>query len=128
GLQAMRFEPLALLWFVGTQLLGTFGVFALATVLSFALPTRPWRGATGIWTWMAFAALAAGIVATQGSSAPGEAVRGVAAILVVVGPVSARRITQHLSTWPGGTRMGGQTVVLTALALQFVTLFASGLP
>jgi hypothetical protein len=37
-----------------------------------------------------------------------------------------QRVTQHLSNWPGGSRMGGQAVVLAALALQFVTLFASG--
>ena len=126
SLEAVRFEPIPLLQFVGTQLLGTLGVFTLATVLSFALPIPPWRGAVGIWTWMAFAALAAGLVSTQGTSATGEAMRATATILAIAGPVSAQRITQHLSNWPGGSRMGGQSVVLTALALQFVTLFASG--
>jgi hypothetical protein len=125
SMHAIRFEPLALLRFVGTQLLGTLGVFTLATVLSFALPVRPWNGAVGIWTWMAFAAIAAGIVTTQGGQVPGEAVRLVAVALAIVGPVSVQRITQHLSSWPGGTRMGGQAVVLTALALQFVTMLAS---
>jgi hypothetical protein len=128
ALQAMRFAPTTLLKFVGTQLLGTLGVFTLATVLTFALPIPPWRGAVGIWTWMAFAALVAGIVTTQGGSAPGEAMRATAMILAIVGPVSAQRVTQHLSNWPGGSRMGGHAVVLTALALQFVTLFASGAP
>ena len=126
GLQQMRFSPVTLLQFVGTQLLGTLGVFTLATVLSFALPIPPWRGAVGIWTWMAFAALAAGILATQSGHAPGEAMRTTAMILAIAGPVSVQRITQHLSNWPGGSRMGGQSVVLAALALQFVTLFASG--
>jgi len=127
-LRSFHFEPVGLLRYVGTQLLGTLGVFTLATVLSFALPVRPWRGAVGIWTWMAFAALTAGIVATQDGSAPAEAMRAPAMILAIAGPVSAQRITQHLSNWPGGSRMGGQAVVLTALALQFVTLFASGSP
>ncbi len=124
GMQAMRFQPLALLRYVGTQLLGALGVFTLATVLSFALPIRPWHGAVGLWTWMAFAAVAAGAVATQGAGAPGEAMRFAAVTLAIVGPVSVQRITQHLSNWPGGSRMGGQAVVLTALALQFVTLLA----
>jgi hypothetical protein len=48
-------------------------------------------------------------------------------IVVIVGPVSAQRITQHLSNWPGGSRMGGHAAVLTALVLQFVTLLAGGL-
>lgn len=126
GMQALRFSPITLLQFVGTQLLGTLGVFTLATVLSFALPIPPWRGAVGIWTWMAFAALAAGVLATQSGHAPGEAMRTTAMILAIAGPVSVQRVTQHLSNWPGGSRMGGQAVVLAALALQFVTLFASG--
>jgi hypothetical protein len=126
GLQAMRFAPITLLQFVGTQLLGTLGVFTLATVLSFALPIPPWRGVVGIWTWMAFAALACGIIATQCGQAPAEAMRATAMVLAIAGPVSAQRITQHLSNWPGGSRMGGQAVVLTALALQFITMFAGG--
>jgi hypothetical protein len=126
GLHAMRFDPVALLQFIGTQLLGTLGVFTFATVLSFALPIPPWRGAVGIWTWMALAGLLAGVTASQGGGELAEAGRIAAMVLAIVGPLAARRITQHLSTWPGSSRVGGQTVVLTALALQFVTLFANG--
>jgi hypothetical protein len=126
GWHAMHFDPVTLMRFVGTELLGTLGVFTFATVLSFALPIRPWRGAVGIWTWMALAALMAGLAATQGTGEPAEAMRAAAIVLAIVGTVSARRVTQHLSNWPGGSRVGGHTVVLTALALQFVTLFASG--
>lgn len=125
GLATLHFEPVGLLQFIGVQMLGTLGVFTLATVLSFALPVRPWQGAVGIWTWLALASLIAGVVATQAGAAPLDAMRSVAVILAIVGPVSARRITQHLSNWPGGSRAGGEAVVLTALALQFVTLFAS---
>jgi hypothetical protein len=128
GLRAMLFAPGALVQFVGIQLLGTLGVFMLATVLSFALPIPPWRGAVGIWTWMTFAAITAGIITTQAGASPSEALRSTAMILAIVGPVSVQRVTQHLSNWPGGSRLGGHAVVLTALALQFVTLFASGTP
>ncbi len=125
GAQALRFAPGALLRYAGSQILGTLGVFSLAMVLSFALPIRPWHGAVGIWTWLAFAGLAAGMLATQSRLGAGEAMRFAAVVLAILGPVSAVRITQHLSNWPGGSRTGGQTVVLAALALQFVTLFAS---
>src|SRR5439155_7677009 len=47
-LHALHFEPLALLSYVGTHLLGTFGVFALSIVLTFSLPIQPWQGAVGI--------------------------------------------------------------------------------
>jgi hypothetical protein len=122
----LRFAPKTILLFVGTGLLGALGVLTLATVLSFAMPIAPWRGAVGIWTWMAVGGLAAALLATQTGGTPGEALRALATILVIVGPISAQRITQHLSNWPGGSRIGGQAVVLTALALQFITLFASG--
>lgn len=122
----LKFAPKSVLQFVGTDVLGALGVLTLATVLSFALPIAPWRGTVGIWTWMAVGALAAGLLATQTGGSPGEALRALATMLVIVGPVSAQRITQHLSNWPGGSRIGGQAVVLTALALQFITLFASG--
>lgn len=127
GLRALRFAPTALVHFTGGELLGTLGVFTLATVLSFALPVRPWRGAVGVWTWLAFAALVSGVLATQAGLPPAEAVRIAAPVAAIVGTVSAQRVTQHLSTWPGGTRLGGHAVVLTALALQFVTLLSGGL-
>lgn len=125
-LHAARFAPVTVLQLVGRDLLGALGVLTLATVLSFALPTAPWRGAGGIWTWMAFGAVAVGLLATQTGGSAGDALRSMAAMLVIVGPLSAQRITHHLSNWPGGSRMGAHAVVLTALALQFVTLFASG--
>src|SRR5205085_2226619 len=124
-LDPMRFAPLALLRYVGSQLLGTFGVLTLAAVLAFSLPVRPWRGAVGLWTWGAFAALGAGIAATQSALAGSEAVRPAAFALALVGPISIQRVTQHLSAWPGSSRMAGQRVMLTALLLQSLTLLSS---
>jgi len=37
-------------------------------------------------------------------------------------------VTRHLAAWPGSSRMGGQTVVLAALALQFLMLLSSASP
>jgi hypothetical protein len=121
---SMRLQPLGLLTFIGTQLLGALGVLTMVTVLAFALPVQPWRGATGVWGWMAFAALVAGILGTQNVVLQVDALRPVIVALAVVGPVSMQRVTHHLSSWPGASRIGGQGVVLTALVLQFVTLFA----
>lgn len=126
--RAMRFEPVGLVHYLGTQVLGTLGVLTFAAVLSFALPTPPWRGAVGIWTWMAFAALGAGIAATQSSIGASSALRPVAVMLALAGPVSIQRVTQHLAAWPSSTRLGGREVVLTALALQFLTLVAHMTP
>jgi hypothetical protein len=127
-LQALRFEPAGLVHYLGTQILGTLGVLTLGAVLSFALPVAPWRGAVGIWTWMLLAALGAGIAATQSETDAANALRVVAVMLAVAGPVSIQRVTQHLATWPGSTRLGGQSLVLTAVVLQFLTLAAHMTP
>lgn len=124
-LQALHFAPIPLISYVGTQLLGPLGVFTLGTVLAFTLPVRPWRGAVGLWTWFGFAALGCGIAATQSGAEMEDALRPAAFALAVLGPISIQRVTQHLSAWPGSNRRAGQHVMLTALVLQFLTLFAS---
>jgi hypothetical protein len=128
ALAALRFEPLGLLRFLGTQLLGTLGVLILATVLSFALPRGPWRGFAGVWTWMGLAAIAAGLFDTQSALIQTQALRSAVVALAILGPISIQRVTHHLSAWPGSTRLGGQNVVLTALALQFVMILAQVAP
>jgi len=99
-------------------------VLTLVTVLTFALPVRPWRGAGGAWTWMALAGLGASMTMSQSTSWPQALLPSLAA-LAVVGPVSLQRVTRHLSAWPGADRLGGQGVVLAGLALQLVALLAA---
>jgi hypothetical protein len=123
-IHSVRFDPVGLLSYFGSYLLGTFGVLTLSIVLAFSLPIQPWRGAVGIWTWMMAAALFAGAGATQARIGDAEALRFVLIALIIAGTISIRRVTQHLSTWPGSNRLGGKGVVLTALVLQFVTLLA----
>lgn len=124
-LRAARPNALAPLHYVGDQLLGRFGVLTLAVVLSFAMPTPPWRGKGGLWAWFGFAAVAAGLASTQSViHGPGALIPTIVA-LALLGPVSIQRVTSHLSAWPGSTRLAGQGVVLTALVLQYVVFFSS---
>jgi len=123
-ISALRFRPSRLLHYIGDVLLGRLGVLTLSTVMAFALPTRPWRGPTGLWTWVAFAAMAAGLVSTQSLRVAPADLIPVMTALALIGPISVQRVTQHLSAWPGSSRLGGRGVVLTALVLQFVMLFA----
>jgi len=124
SLRHVQFQPLGILHYVGVEVLGALGVLTLATVLSFALPTDPWRGTPAIWIWIGIAAFCAGLAATQSAVPPAYALRPAAVVLAILGPVSVQRITSHLSAWPGGTRGGAQAVVLTALVLQLVMLLA----
>jgi len=122
SLRALQLDPIALVGYLGRQLLGIWGVLALATVLSCAMPVRPWRGAVGIWTWMGLAALGAGIASTQSATGAADALRPAVVALAIVGPISVQRVTQHLATWPGSSQVVGQAVVMAALALQFLAL------
>ena len=126
-LQSLRFDGPGLLQFVGARLLGTLGVLTVMLVLSFALPTRPWRGPGGLWPCIGLAALAAGLLATQRAAPAPQDLAICVAALALVGPISLFRVSQHLSTWPDSSRMAGEATVLVALVLQFVALF-SGVP
>jgi hypothetical protein len=117
-----------LLHYVGDHLLGKLGISTLAAVLSFAMPTAPWRGKGGLWMCLGVAAVASGLVATQRADAgPADLLPGVVA-LSMLGPISMQRVTRHLSAWPGSTRFAGRGVVLAAITLQVIVLLACVTP
>ncbi len=122
GLHWSAEAPLA---YVGGDLLGRLGVLTLAAVLSFALPTAPWKGKGGLWMCMGVAAVASALVATQTKDYGPDTLVPTLVALAILGPLSMQRVTGHLSSWPGASRMGGQGVVLAALVLQFLMFFAS---
>ncbi len=124
GWAALGPHPVAALRFVGRHLLGEFGLPVLASVLSFAMPTPPWRGKTGLWTSFGIAALAAALLSTQSAALDADALAPVAIAFAILGPVSIQRIARHLSAWPGSSRLGGRGVVLAALALQLVVFLS----
>lgn len=123
--QSLRFDGPALVRFLGGQVLGSLGVMTIMSVLSFALPTRPWRGAGGLWPCIGLAALAGALLATQNTAPDPQATMILVAALALVGPISTQRVTHHLSTWPDSTRTAGEAIVLVALVLQFVALFTN---
>lgn len=126
-LHSLRFEPATLHRFLGTQLLGRLGVLTLATVLSFALPAPPWRGSRGLWMFMGFATLGAGLLATQGAAFESELLVPGVIVLALLGPISLERVTRHLAAWPGSSRVEGHGIALAALALQFLA-FSTAVP
>lgn len=123
-LAMLRFRPLQLLHALGDELLGRLGVLTFSAVLAFALPTRPWRGPTGLWMWGAIAVVACALLGTQSARISARDLLPALVALAIVGPISAQRVTQHLAAWPGSSRLGGQAVVMAALVLQFVMLLA----
>jgi hypothetical protein len=124
-LQSLHFDGAGLLHLLGGHLLGTFGVLSLTIVLSFGLPVRPWRGAVGLWTWLAIGGVVASALASQSVSLASHALLPAIVALALAGPLAMQRVTRHLSAWPGATKLGGESMVLAALALQFLQLMAS---
>lgn len=120
-------DALALLRHLGQTLLGPLNVLALATLMGFALPVKPWQGPGGTWMCVGGGLLLVAVFATQSPGAGPLAALLSAMALALVGPLCMQRVTRHLAAWPGSTRMSGQSMVLTALALQFVAL-ASRVP
>ena len=124
---AMGLDPLGLLRHLGQTLLGPLNVLALTTLMAFALPVKPWQGPGGTWMCIGGGLLLVALLATQSPAAGPAAALLSAMALALVGPLCMQRVTRHLAAWPGSTRMSGQSMVLTALALQFVAL-ASRVP
>ena len=123
-MHSMRFHPTGPLHYIGDHLLGTLGVPTLAAVLSFALPTPPWRGKGGLWMCMGMATLGAGLMSTQVEAFGHPSLLPSVVALGMLGAISMQRVTRHLSAYPGSSRIGGQSVVLAALLLQFVVFLA----
>jgi hypothetical protein len=123
-LRALAFRPAAPLHFIGDHLLGKLAVPTLAAVLSFAMPTPPWRGKGGIWMCAAIAAAVGGVLGSQATGFGPPSLIPSIVVLAIVGPISMQRVTRHLSAYPGATRVGGQVVVLAALALQFIVFLS----
>lgn len=122
--RALRLDGVTPLYYLGSHLLGKLALPTAAVVLSFAMPTPPWRGKGGLWTSMAIAAILSGLFATQSSHYGGHLLLPGIVSLSLLAPISMQRVTGHLSAWPGSTRLAGRGVVLTALALQFIVFLS----
>jgi hypothetical protein len=123
-IQSLTFGPARLLSFIGGQVLGTLGLLTLAALLSFALPSRPWKGTSGLWMCMAIAAVGGGALAIQNATPDTLVTLSTIVTLAMVGPIALQGLTRHLSAWPDSSRLGGQRVMLIVLTLQFVTIAA----
>jgi hypothetical protein len=122
--RALRLDGVTPLYYLGSHLLGKLALPTMAVVLSFAMPTPPWRGKGGLWTCMAIGAVVSGLFATQSTQYGRHLLLPGIVALSLLAPVSMQRITGHLSAWPGSTRLAGRGVVLAALALQFVVFLS----
>jgi len=125
ALAGLRFEPLEALRFVASHLFGRLGLFTLVVVLSFALSTQLWQGNRGVWIWLGAAAVAAGIVASQGKGPDPGALLPSIVVLALLGTLSLQRVVHHLSDSDEYEGPGGEGVILAGLAIQGLVFLAA---
>jgi hypothetical protein len=106
-------------------ILRTLSVWTIAALLSFSLTTEPWIGRGGLWMCAGIAAVVGAAAATQSRAFGPESLLPAIALLSVLGPMMAQRITRHLAAWTNPDEFGGEAVACAATLLQFAALFAA---
>lgn len=111
-----------LLDYLGQRLFGRLGLLAGASVLSLALPLRPWRGRDGLWTWVGLGGLATGLLATLDPGAYRHVQMPTMLVFAVLGPISLHRIAAEMTATRAAQIRTAMGVMCGALALQFLPL------
>jgi hypothetical protein len=125
ALAGLHFDPLQALRFAVSHLFGRLGLFTLVAVLSFALSTQLWQGNRGVWIWLGAAAVAAGIVSSQGRGPDPGALLPSIVVLALLGTLSLQRVVHHLSDSDEYEGPGGEGVILAGLAIQGLVFLAA---
>lgn len=111
--------------YLSDYMLGKFGVWVLAALLAFAMPTQPWTGKRGMWLFFAAAALACGFMATQTTKFdPRLLIPGMIA-LAMLGPLMVQRVARHLSAGLDPDLPSSEGVIVVAVALQMLVVLAA---
>jgi hypothetical protein len=127
-------EPIALLQIDGLRpwraladpILRTFSVWTIAALLSFSMTTEPWVGRGGLWMCAAIASVAGAAASTQSRAFGPESLLPAIALLSVLGPIMAQRVTRHLAAWRDPDEVaGGEAVACAATLLQFAAVLAA---
>ncbi len=106
-------------------ILRTFSVWTIAALLSFSMTTEPWVGRGGLWMCAGIASVVGAAAATQSRAFGPEALLPAIALLSVLGPIMAQRITRHLAAWRNPDEVGGEAVACAATLLQFAAVLAA---
>jgi hypothetical protein len=124
-LATLRHHGGSALHYLSDYMLGKFGVWILATLLAFAMPTQPWTGKRGMWLFFAAAALACGLMATQTRMFdPRLLIPGMIA-LALLGPIMVQRVARHLSAGMDPDLPSSDGVIVVAIALQMLVILAA---
>jgi hypothetical protein len=116
-------DKVRILNYVGRGLFGSLGVLSSATLLSLALPERPWRGPRGLWWWAGLGAFATGMMATLDPDAFRHVLNPTVVTLAVLGPLALALVSGAVCGGVSEDSRARRDVVLCALLLvQFLPL------
>jgi hypothetical protein len=106
-------------------ILRTFCVWTIAALLSFSMTTEPWVGRGGLWMCAGIAAVFGAAISTQSRAFGPADLLPTIALLSVIGPIMAHRVTRHLAAWRNPDEVGGEAVACAAMLLQFAAVLAA---
>jgi len=115
-------SPLRIQRYLGPGLFGMLGPLTVTSLLSLALPVRPWRGPSGIWAWAGLGAIGTGLLATLDPSAWHHVFIPSMVALSILGPISCDRLVQKLTVVERQYAERARGVVCLLLSFQFIPL------
>jgi hypothetical protein len=116
-----QFSRIRLFNYLSHGVFGSLALLTIASLLSLAVPERPWRGPSGIWAWATLGALGTGVLATLDPYAYRHVLSPTMVALSIMGPLSLHRVALRLVAG-GGNRTAAVVVPTLLLVLQFVPL------
>jgi len=120
-----QLDKVRILNYVGHGLFGTLGVLTIASILSLALPDRPWEGPRGVWWWAALGAVCTGFMATLDPDAFRHVINPTVVMFSVLGPLTLWMVSGHIASWPDGSegsRAVRSSVLYALLLVQFLPM------
>src|SRR5207248_3937686 len=115
-------NPQRIQHYLGPGMFGMLGPLTVASILSLALPFRPWRGPSGLWAWVGLGALGTGLLATLDPSAWHHVFIPSMVALAVLGPISYDRLANHFVAAEPRAADRARGVAYLLLSLQFIPL------
>lgn len=117
-----QFSGIRVLHYVGDALVGTLGVLFIPTLLSLGLPSKPWRGPSGLWVWTGIGAIGTGLLATLDPAAYRHTLMPTMMAFSILGPLSLHRLALEATAYRANSR-AAMTIVFSVLSLQFLPLY-----
>lgn len=118
-------SPLRIKMYIGDGLLGHLGPLMVPTLLALGVGEPPWRGRSGIWTWVLLGGLGTGLLATLDPHAWRHVFMPTFLTLCIAGPLALARLEAEFRRVSPTAAARASVAVSLLLACQFIPLIYS---